>query len=128
MKDYYIFQHCKLDADEHVLRIEGDKKRRLPVEEIAGLHLLAGYSMTSGVIELVVPVRSQSRRDAKREAERFSTAYEPPLFPNNLNPNLPLPGLHIHLHENNLLPGSQQHPACPEGHCNSRAHHGRPNM
>jgi len=52
MKDYYIFQHCKLDADEHVLRIEGEKKRRLPVEEIAGLHLLAGYSMTSGVIEL----------------------------------------------------------------------------
>ena len=35
MKDYYIFQHCKLDADEHVLHIEGDKSRRLPVEEIA---------------------------------------------------------------------------------------------
>ena len=52
MKDYYIFQNCKLDADEHVLRISGDKKRRLPVEEIAGLHLLAGYTMTSGVIEL----------------------------------------------------------------------------
>lgn len=52
MKDYYIFQNCKLDADEHVLRVSGDKKRRLPVEEIAGLHLLAGYTMTSGVIEL----------------------------------------------------------------------------
>ena len=52
MKDYYIFQNCKLDADEHVLRISGEKKRRLPVEEIAGLHLLAGYTMTSGVIEL----------------------------------------------------------------------------
>jgi len=52
VKDYYIFQNCKLDADEHVLRISGEKKRRLPVEEIAGLHLLAGYTMTSGVIEL----------------------------------------------------------------------------
>ncbi|MDO9537005.1 MAG: CRISPR-associated endonuclease Cas1 [Thermoplasmata archaeon] len=52
MKDYYIFQHCKLDADEHVLHIEGDKSRRLPVEEIAGLHLLSGYTITSGVIDL----------------------------------------------------------------------------
>lgn len=52
MKDYYIFHNCNLDADEHILRISGDKKRRLPVEEIAGLHLLAGYTMTSGVIEL----------------------------------------------------------------------------
>ncbi|MBU4032778.1 MAG: CRISPR-associated endonuclease Cas1 [Candidatus Thermoplasmatota archaeon] len=52
MKDYYIFQNCKLDADEHVLHIEGDKSRRLPVEEIAGLHLLSGYTITSGVIDL----------------------------------------------------------------------------
>lgn len=52
MKDYYIFQHCALDADQHVLRISGEKKRRLPVEEIAGLHLLSGYTLTSGVIEL----------------------------------------------------------------------------
>jgi len=52
MKDYYIFQHCNLDADEKVLRISGERKRRLPVEEIAGLHLLSGYTLTSGVIDL----------------------------------------------------------------------------
>jgi len=52
MKDYYVFQNCQLDADEHVLRITGADQRRLPVEEIAGLHLLSGYSLTSGVFEL----------------------------------------------------------------------------
>lgn len=52
MKDYYVFQNCNLDADEHVLRVTGTEQRRLPVEEIAGLHLLTGYTLTSGVIEL----------------------------------------------------------------------------
>ena len=52
MKDYYIFQNCKLEADEHILRIEGEKMRRLPVDEIAGLHLMSGYTLTSGVIDL----------------------------------------------------------------------------
>jgi len=52
MKEYYVFQQCHLDADEKVLRVSGEQKRRLPVEEISGLHLLAGYTLTSGVINL----------------------------------------------------------------------------
>lgn len=52
MKDYYVFQNVNLEADERVLRILGTESRRLPVEEISGLHLLAGYSLTSGVIDL----------------------------------------------------------------------------
>ena len=53
MKDYYIFQNSQLDADEKILRVvSGSEQRRLPVEEIAGLHLLTGYSLTSGVLEL----------------------------------------------------------------------------
>ncbi|MGQ0535628.1 MAG: CRISPR-associated endonuclease Cas1 [Methanobacteriota archaeon] len=53
MKDYYVFQECNLEADEHVLRvITGDTQRRLPVEEIQGIHLLGGYTMTSGVVDL----------------------------------------------------------------------------
>ncbi len=52
MKDYYVFQNCQLDADDRVLRVIGADQRRLPVEEISGLHLLSGYSLTSGVIEL----------------------------------------------------------------------------
>lgn len=80
MKDYYIFQHCKLDADDHVLRIEGDKKRRLPVEEIAGIHLLAGYSMTSGVIELAakhnIPIHAYNYHGIYR-----GTFFPPPVEP-----------------------------------------------
>jgi CRISPR-associated protein Cas1 len=53
MKDYYVLQECVLEGDSHVLRvISADKQRRLPVEEIAGLHLMAGYTLTSGVIDL----------------------------------------------------------------------------
>lgn len=52
MKDYYIFQNCQLEADEHVLRILGSEQRRLPVEQLSALHLLSGYSITSGVFEL----------------------------------------------------------------------------
>lgn len=52
MKDYYVFRQCELDANKRVLRIRGSQSRRLPVESIAGLHLLSGYTMTSGVIEL----------------------------------------------------------------------------
>lgn len=80
MKDYYIFQHSKLDADEHVLRIEGEKKRRLPVEEIAGLHLLAGYTMTSGVIELAakhnIPIHAYNYYGVYR-----GTFFPPPVEP-----------------------------------------------
>ncbi|MEM0073113.1 MAG: CRISPR-associated endonuclease Cas1 [Thermoplasmatales archaeon] len=53
MKDYYVFQNSQLDADESILRVvSGSEQRRLPVEEVAGIHLLAGYSLTSGVLEL----------------------------------------------------------------------------
>lgn len=52
VKDYYVLQQCDLKADEHVLRVDGDKMRRLPVEEIQALHLMAGYTLTSGVVDL----------------------------------------------------------------------------
>lgn len=52
MKDYYVLQQCDLAADEHVLRVEGEKMRRLPVEEVSALHLMSGYTLTSGVIDL----------------------------------------------------------------------------
>ncbi len=80
MKDYYVFQHCKLDADEHVLRIEGEQKRRLPVEEIAGLHLLAGYTITSGVIDLAakhnIPIHAYNYYGVYR-----GTFFPPPVEP-----------------------------------------------
>lgn len=80
MKDYYIFQHCKLDADEHVLRIDGEKKRRLPVEEIAGLHLLAGYTMTSGVIELA------AKHNIPLHAYNYHGVYRGTFFPPPVEP------------------------------------------
>lgn len=52
VKDYYVLQQCDLEADEHVLRVEGDKMRRLPVEEVSALHLMSGYTLTSGVVDL----------------------------------------------------------------------------
>lgn len=52
MKDYYVMQHAALEADETTLTVNAAESRRLPVEQVAGLHLLAGYSMTSGVFDL----------------------------------------------------------------------------
>lgn len=52
MKDYYVLQQCDLEADEHILRVNGDKMRRIPVEDIEGIHLMSGYTLTSGVIDL----------------------------------------------------------------------------
>jgi CRISPR-associated protein Cas1 len=52
MKDFYVFQNCQLEADERVLKVIGSDQRRLPVEEVSGLHLLSGYTVTSGVFEL----------------------------------------------------------------------------
>ncbi len=80
MKDYYIFQNCKLDADEHVLHIEGDKSRRLPVEEIAGLHLLSGYSITSGVIDLA------AKHNIPIHAYNFHGIYHGTFFPPPVEP------------------------------------------
>lgn len=80
MKDYYVFQNCQLDADEHVLRVTGAEQRRLPVEEIAGLHLLTGYTMTSGVVELAAkhnfPIHAYSYNGAYR-----GTFFPPPVEP-----------------------------------------------
>ena len=80
MKDYYIFQHCKLDADEHVLHIEGDKSRRLPVEEIAGLHLLSGYTITSGVIDLA------AKNNIPIHAYNYYGVYHGTFFPPPVEP------------------------------------------
>lgn len=52
MKDYYVLQQCDLEADEHILRVNGERMRRLPVEDVKGIHLMAGYTLTSGVIDL----------------------------------------------------------------------------
>jgi len=52
MKDYYILQQVELDGDQNVLRVTGNEQRRLPVEEIEALHLMAGYTLTSGVVDL----------------------------------------------------------------------------
>ena len=53
MKDFYVFQNWKIEADEKLLVVIGEEKRRLPISEIAGLHLLAGYTITSGAIDLL---------------------------------------------------------------------------
>jgi len=80
MKDYYVFQECKLDADERVLRVSGAQQRRLPVEEIAGLHLLSGFTMTSGVLNLAskhnIPVHFYSYYGTYR-----GTFFPPPIEP-----------------------------------------------
>ena len=81
MKDYYIFQNSQLDADEKILRVvSGSEQRRLPVEEIAGLHLLTGYSLTSGVLELAAkynfPIHAYSYNGAYR-----GTFFPPPVEP-----------------------------------------------
>lgn len=80
MKDYYVFQECKLDADEKVLRVSGKDTRRLPVEEIAGLHLLSGFTMTSGVLDLAskhnIPIHFYSYYGTYR-----GTFFPPPIEP-----------------------------------------------
>lgn len=54
MKDYYTFQNVKAHADQETvtIRTADDGLRRLPVEQISGLHLMAGYSVTDGLVEL----------------------------------------------------------------------------
>jgi CRISPR-associated protein Cas1 len=87
MKDFYIFQNCKLEADEHVLRVttaEGGELRRLPVEEIAGLHLLAGYSLTSGVVELA------AKNNFPIHVYNYNGAYRGSFFPPPVEPTASL--------------------------------------
>lgn len=80
MKDYYVFRNVQLDADQHVLRVSGGVNRRLPVEEVAGLHLLAGYSITSGVLNLAathgIPIHVYGYRGTYR-----GTFFPPPVEP-----------------------------------------------
>lgn len=52
MKNFYLFQNSELTADEKILRIAGETDRRLPVERVEALHLLSGYTLTSGVVDL----------------------------------------------------------------------------
>jgi len=42
MKDYYIFQHCKLDADEHVMCIEGGMIMRVVPVRLRGIEISIG--------------------------------------------------------------------------------------
>lgn len=54
MNDYYTFQNIKVQADEKTVMIrpaEGNL-RRLPVEQVSGLHRLAGYAITDGLVNL----------------------------------------------------------------------------
>lgn len=81
MKDYYVFQNSQLDADESIIRVtSGSEQRRLPVEEVAGLHLLSGYSLTSGVLEIATrhnfPIHVYSYYGAYR-----GTFFPPPIEP-----------------------------------------------
>ena len=87
MKDFYVFQNCKLEADEHVLRVTtaGDEDiRRLPVEEIAGLHLLTGYTMTSGVVELA------AKNNFPIHVYNYNGAYRGTFFPPPVEPTASL--------------------------------------
>lgn len=50
MKNYYVFQHGCLDADDKTLRFQGNETRKIPVEQIDSIHLLAGFTITSGAL------------------------------------------------------------------------------
>ena len=81
MKDYYVFQNSQLDADEKVLRVTSNgEQRRLPVEEVAGLHLLTGYTLTSGVLELA------SKHDFPIHVYGYNGAYKGTFFPPPIEP------------------------------------------
>lgn len=52
MKNYYVFQQGSLDADDKCLRFKGLEDRKIPIEQIDGLHLLSGFTITSGLLEM----------------------------------------------------------------------------
>ncbi len=52
LKNYYVFQHGTLDVDDECLRFKGLEDRKIPKEQIDGLHLLAGFTLTSGLLEM----------------------------------------------------------------------------
>lgn len=80
MKDYYVLQQCDLEADEKILRVEGEKMRRLPVEDIKGLHLMAGYTLTSGVVDLA------AEHDFPIHAYNYYGIYKGSFFPPPVEP------------------------------------------
>lgn len=51
MKNYYIFQNGTLDADDKTIRFQGNESRKIPIEQIDGLHLFAGFTITSGALK-----------------------------------------------------------------------------
>ncbi len=51
MKNYYIFQNGTLDADDKTIRFQGSETRKIPIEQIDGLHLFAGFTITSGALK-----------------------------------------------------------------------------
>jgi len=52
MKNYYIFQNGTLDADDKTIRFQGSETRKIPIEQIDGLHLFAGFTITSGALKM----------------------------------------------------------------------------
>lgn len=80
MKDYYALQHVHLEADETTLTIRTNELRRIPVEQIAGLHLSSGYDLTSGVVELA------SRHAFPIHFYNFHGAYRGSFLPPPVNP------------------------------------------
>lgn len=79
MKDYYVFQNVQLEADETTLTVRGQEMRRIPVEQIEGLHLLSGYTLTSGVLELA------ARHDFPLHAYGHGGGYRGTFFPKPVN-------------------------------------------
>jgi CRISPR-associated protein Cas1 len=80
MKDYYLLQQCNLEADEQVLRVDGDKMRRIPVEDIKGIHLMSGYTLTSGVVDLA------AEHDFPIHAYNYYGIYKGTFFPPPVQP------------------------------------------
>lgn len=80
VKDYYVLQQCDLEADEHILRVNGEKMRRIPVEDIKGLHLMAGYTLTSGVVDLA------SEHDFTMHVYNYYGIYKGSFFPPPVEP------------------------------------------
>lgn len=80
MKDYYVLQQCELEADEKVLRVDGDKMRRIPVEDIKGVHLMSGYTLTSGVVDLA------AEHDFPIHAYNYYGIYKGTFFPPPVQP------------------------------------------
>jgi CRISPR-associated protein Cas1 len=80
MKNYYVLNQCDLEADEEILRVNGEKMRRIPVDQISALHLLAGYTLTSGVVDLAAD------HDFPIHAYNYYGVYKGTFFPPPVQP------------------------------------------